>query len=333
MRGLSVMLKRVGLLVVRMRREGDPVVDYLEGICRGKRVTIVREERSVEPESFFRKSPDYPVVIWFTGEGIITKLFDETGGGMERITVGGEFLWERESFSGDGMKIVFTRKERIEALSAVLEKQKVPVAGIHLSPSVDEREYESYLFRFFQEELKWKVLMEPTERGSCLCTLLRRKLRLPVLVCLLSLLLVNFLWNDTLRKRHSLLQAELTRVERNVSARDKHSREVERVVNEYRRTGNRRNAFIVDRMAAVIPPEVVLESLEIGPLLKVYEKGKPLSIRDGLLRCKGRCAITEKITRFIGELTKTDFAREVKLISLERERDTGQSLFKIEIRL
>lgn len=43
-------------------------------------MTIAREERSVEPESFFRKPPDIPVIILLTGEGIITKLFDETGG-------------------------------------------------------------------------------------------------------------------------------------------------------------------------------------------------------------------------------------------------------------
>ena len=331
--GLNVLLKRVGLLVVRLRKDDQPIVDYLEGVCREGNVTIRKEERDVEPELFFKKIPNYPVVVLFTGEGIITKVFDEEGAGMERITAGEEFLWDREATPEGGVKIVFTRKEKLATWMGMLEKRKVPVMRIYLNSLVEERELEQYIYCFFQQELKWKILAEPTPRGNWLCTLLLRRSKLAVLVILLCLLMINYVWSGILREHHASIQFELTRLERNVSARDKHSREVERVVSEYRRTGNRRNALIVDRVAAVTPPEIVLESLEVSPLLKLYEEGKPLSVRDGLLRCKGRSAMTEEVTRFIDGLVKAEFAKEVKLVSLEQERETGQSVFKIEIRL
>ena len=164
-------------------------------------------------------------------------------------------------------------------------------------------------------------------------TLIAGKIKLVALLCLLGLLVVNYMWNTSVREKYASLQLEIASLERDVSNREELSREMERVVREFEGSGTGRVSVVLDRVAALVPPAVNLDMLVVNPLLKGLEEGKSVVTREGCLELSGVTADPGQVTLFTGSLSSSAFARQLKLVSLDRNRETGWFNFKIWIGL
>ena len=105
------------------------------------------------------------------------------------------------------------------------------------------------------------------------------------------------------------------------------------MVREFEGSGTGRVSVVLDRVAALVPPAVNLDMLVVNPLLKGLEEGKFVVTREGCLELSGVTADPGQVTLFTGSLSSSAFARQVKLVSLDRNRETGLYHFKIWIGL
>lgn len=345
MGGIERIIRRLTVLVVRLQKDEEAEICRVEVTRKKKTITIEGEERFTL-EGMGEKKMNSPVLLIFTGYGIIRKVYEqEEMGEAERIMQNDDFVWEQRQ-GGEGERVIaFTRKERVEAVLEKLRQGKARVIEMHIGEVTIENEFPSGKTEhagetalrlagcFYRKGIGWKELGEAGERGNMLSALVAAKLRLPLLGCLLGLLLVNYLWNGAVRDKYAVQEAELALLKKDVSSREKLSREMQQVVTEFKANAHVRYALILDRIASRVPIEVVLRTLILNPLLKSPEDRKPLLVREGQIEVTGETPEPEKVTLFTARLTACDFTQEVKLISLDRNRDTGKFDFKILIRL
>ena len=329
--------KRVVVVFVRLQQDGTMQTDVVHTVREKGKIRVERVVADVEMEELGSMKLKEPTLMEISGRGVIRKVFraDDTEG-MERVT-GNEDLIHSSSSGEEGEVVLnFTRRDRIEALEEVLRRDRVPVLEMKVESESSDKPEEVALFlaeRFYGTKAGWRDLVHGGTRGDLLAGLVAGKIKFVMLCCLLGLLLVNYLWNSSVRERYAGQQTEMFALERDVSDREKLSREMERVVREFKGNGTEHYCAVLDRIAAVVPPKVNLETLNVNPLLKTIEEGKPLVLREGYIELSGETADSGEVTVFTGVLAKLDFAREVKLLSLDKDRETGLFHFKILIDL
>ena len=84
--GLRSLLNRFAVVVVTLKKEADPDVVYYRGYWKRKKVCLERAD-GIQPGR-------WPVLVLFTGYGVIAKDCTGKTDWAGRVTAGDEFLWE-----------------------------------------------------------------------------------------------------------------------------------------------------------------------------------------------------------------------------------------------
>lgn len=343
---LEKMLDRITVIFAFLQQDGAIKLDVIR-LVRGKNGVRVEEDvQEVIVGDIGEMKLKEPTLLLVAGYGVIRKVFHaEDGDGIRRVTENENVIWERFDRDDGECVICFTRRDKIISLEDELHGYRVPVietclwgvrSGEEVLPTNRERVRESAIGlaeRFYDRGITWKDLLKGGMRGDSLAALIAGKIKLVALLCLLGLLVVNYLWNTSVREKYASLQLEIASLERDVSNREKLSREMERVVREFKGNGTGRMSVVLDRIAALVPAEVNLDMLVVNPLLKGLEEGKSVVTREGSIELSGVTADPGQVTLFTGNLSSSAFARQVKLVSLDRNRETGLFNFKIWIGL
>ena len=343
---LQKMLDRITVIFAFLQQDGVIKLDVLR-LVRGKHGVQVEEDvREVIAGDIGEMKLKEPTLLLVAGHGIIRKVFHEGDeDGIRRVTENENIIWERFDRDDGECVLCFTRRDKIESLEEELHGYQVPVIetclqgvrsgeeGLPMNQEWVRGTAIGLAERFYDRGITWNDLLKGGKRGDSLAALIAGKIKLIALLCLLGLLVVNYLWNTSVREKCASLQLEIVSLERDVSNREELSREMERVVREFEGSGTGRMSVVLDRVAALIPPEVNLDMLVVNPLLKGLEEGKSVVTRDGCIELSGVTADPEQVTSFTGRLSSSAFARQVKLVSLDRNRETGLFNFKIWIRL
>ena len=123
--------------------------------------------------------------------GVATKVA-ELGLNIDDIsqTVLDEYFTMMAVVSSDEKKnktISFVRREQLVSLYKYLSDNHIVWGRIQFAPSVenDASIVCNVTKTFYQQELKWRVLLQPTVQSSLVVKVLCRRLRLPVLIGLL----------------------------------------------------------------------------------------------------------------------------------------------------
>lgn len=343
MKGLERILNRATVLVVRMGKDGDMALRRIELVRKRQIWGTEQAGQEASMGDVGAEKFKNPVLVVVTGAGVVRKVYDcNQTREIERVTENEAFVWncgEREN--GERM-IDFTRKDRIVSLSEAFETDRVPVVDIYIGGGpgrevlLPEEEdiraaAEWAVKRFYRENAEGKQLLGSGKTGDVLAGLIAGKVKIPLLVCLLCLLLINYLWSASVREEYRRQQEVLPVLETNASGREKVSGEMARIMDEFKGEGKTFFSLLSDRIASLVPPEVNLETLVVNPLIKSIEEKKPLMIREGYIGLTGSTAEPEKVTVLTGSLAGCDFARQVKLLSLDRDRETGLFHFNIWI--
>lgn len=340
--GLEAILNRLTILLVFLDKEGKASLRLAEVIRKKGRLEVNSDDKDIERMD--KEKIKEPVLLFITGYGIIRKAFrkEEDAG---RIIYNDGLIREcRESREGEYL-YTFTRKDKVGWILDQLEQYRIPVMDIFLSREDEEtllsREDDESLqqalslvaARYYAKGIKWRELFEVEQRGNLLSEWVLKKIKLPALLFLMFLMLVNYFWYDKVRENYSRQQTELSLSENSYADRNKLSSEMQRMLEEYRESRKDNTAFVLDRIASRVPEELMLECLVVDPVLKGMEEKKPLLIRSGYVEMTGTTLAPDKVTFFTGRLSEPDFVKEVKLISLNKQRESGRFNFKIWIRL
>lgn len=334
---LEYIFKRVIVVFVRLQKDETMKIDLVHTIRDKRGVRVENVVAGVELEELGGMKLKEPVLMVVSGHGVIRKVFqvgDEEG--MERVMGNEELIYSRSGGENGGTVLCFTRRERLATLDEMILREQFPVLEMKVDCDAGKKTDEAALSLaevFYKDKVGWRELIHGGARGDRLAGLVAGKIKIVMLCGLLGLLLVNYLWNASVRERYAGQQMEMSSLERDVSDREKLSREMENMVREFKGNEIRHYGVMLDRIAAVVPPKVNLETLTVNPLLKTIEERKSLVLREGYVELSGETSDSGEVTVFTGALAECDFAHRVKLLSLDKDRETGIFHFKILIDL
>lgn len=262
------------------------------------------------------------------GCGVVTKSCDSDV--AARVKADAEtFLW-----SSADTRLSFMRQERLLALKAELDDRKiVPVqiccADVAEDFATTTKEHVAQIYA----NLHWKKLFRPCNESSAAAQALVRRLALPVLGVFLTLLIGNMLLSSKVNTRHQLLQSQLSAQEHTESEFKSVNARHQELLSEFATRPAVGRAVVCDRIARAVPEQVKLTALEIEPPAKRFEAKKPFLRREGVVLIGGTAPTAADISRFTGRLSELTCCHDVRLTSVEKERDGNRLNFRIELGL
>ena len=297
---------------------------------------ILRECADPDADALKKECSGRPVLISVSGYGVVTKPAEDTAI-VGKVTSEPEtFAW---SFSDDdtdrdSATISFVRREQVEPFGENLFSKGVPTADIRYAAATDdpEREARRQVERFYRS-LAWRTLLRPTPEGRMVAKAAERRLRLPVLGLMLLLLVVNTFAFGSLRERHAQQRTVLSAREKKQDASQARSEQRRAAVAEFSRRLPYRHALLLDRVASHVPPAVTLSVLAVQPLSKTLEEGKDPVFVSETLSIRGVTNDASAVSELMTGLRSEPLLREARLESLEQNRESGETEFKITVAL
>lgn len=326
---LKRILNRFTLIVIEFRKDQGPK----ESVCRGKwtekGLKLEKAYDSTEWQNDERLKEE-PVLLVFTGYGVLRKEFREKTDLFERITQGEDFLWREEQQNGKD-ELVFVRREIVQPVLDHLEKQEIMLADISLAVGTDPVFLSKGIaqkYNIWHTRAYW---LQNDKTNQVLAGLLTRRLKLPVLLLIFVLLASNHLLQRSLQERYFRQQTELSGWRRQKELQQAGNEKIQKMMQAF--SGRKKLSPLVDRLAAVVPEGVTLDFLEINPPVKPAETGKALLLKENYVLIGGHTRQSADVAAFTERLGKTDPSWRVVLSHLDRRLESADFEFRIEIEL
>lgn len=234
------------------------------------------------------------------------------------------FLW-----SSVGGRTAFVRREHLRPLLETLGGEGLfPAALFCLAPGYDFARAADVFAARTLAGLRWRTLLRPTSESAAAAQALVRRVGLPLLGIFLGLLAANAVLAPGLQTRRQALQAEAALRARTASDASGADARRQALLTAFRGQPGMGCAVLCDRLARAVPERLVLSSLEVEPLLRRFESGKPLQRRERTAVLSGAAPGAADISAFVRELSELACCREVRLVHVEREGE--RLLFRIE---
>jgi len=262
------------------------------------------------------------------GHGVVTKPDDA------EITVrvradAGTFVWS----SANG-RTSFVRRERLQNLPDEFAAHRiVPVRVFCADAAGDFGTAAEEFARQLYDGLRWRSLVRLTHESSAAAQTLVRRAAFPVLGVWLALLAANAVFSPRLNARRQMLQTEFTARERAASGSASADARQRKLLAEFSVVSGVSRAVLCDRIARAVPDRVVLTALDVEPLVRRFEAGKPLQRLDNRVVVCGAAPAAADVSAFVQRLSQTGYGRDVRLVNLEKERDGDRLSFRIETAL
>lgn len=327
MKLLSHILNRLNILSVRFTDGGGADMMLVSFTLKGGKLRL-GESRQVENISALKgELSSAPLVVAVCGKGVLTKEI-ASGEIAAMVTSDPEkFVW-----SIDGPYITFVRREQTDTVLNVSGNEGAAPYSVECLPSESDDALCAVAERFYGAELKWKRLLKPSAAGSLLALMVAKRIRLPVLGVVLLLLTANFIVSPMVNAHYQSTEAELAALRKSVSAAADGSGRRKEAVRQFAEKLPYRFSWLADRIGAAVPDKVVLSELSVAPVTKAVEAGKPVKQNERSVIIRGETAGSEPLSMFVKTLAGLK-AGEVRLASVEQDRERPVLLFRIEIAL
>lgn len=333
------LLKQVlgNLVVLCVRFESTAQFSVLLYVLKVNRKGCHILRQIVQPDAKIYKAEctGHWVLIAVSGHGIITKSTTETSI-VEKVTSNpDQFAWSVSSDEKKNKTISFVRREQLVSLYKYLSDNHIVWGRIQFAPSVenDASIVCNVTKTFYQQELKWRVLLQPTVQSSLVVKVLCRRLRLPVLIGLLLLLVGNTFIYDSLKERRANQRSVLSAQEKKQGETQHRSQQRIAVINEFSHRLSVRQALLIDRAVSHLPLSITLTELAVQPLLKSLEEGKsPICAAEQLV-IKGKTDDAGSVSTLIQGLKSEPLLHAAQLNKLSQNRDNALIEFEITVTL
>lgn len=332
------LFQRVSVLLVRFEEEGRYRATFYP-LCLHKGKVCL--SGGVHPWSPEAEKPEgiekHPLLVLCYGQGVVCKPTDGSSGVMERVEADPErFLWSR-CRSGEEEAEYFCFVQRIQVAPLLERLEGLPLADVRYIPAPEEKRSEETTAararEYFQKDLSWGRLLLPSVQGALLGSMLARRLRLPVLIGVLLLLMGNYLLGERITQQRRELQQELSALEKGRGEQDRSSQQRRRLLTEFERNIPLCYSLLCDRIGSIVPAAVTLFSLEVQPLQKELVLLTPLTLAENSVQITGVCLEAALATELTTRLGQEPFARELTLARLERDSQDGLLHFTITLQL
>ena len=296
---------------------------------------ILRECADPDADALKKECSGRPVLISVSGYGIVTKPTEDTAI-VGKVTSDPEtFAWSFSDEKEDSGSISFVRREQVEPLGQRLAANGIPFMDIRYGRAAADPEQEALrqAERFYRDTLKWRTLLRPTPEGRMVAKAAERRLRLPVLGLMLLLLVVNTFASGSLRERRAQQRTVLAARGKRQDASQVRSEQRRAAVAAFSHRLPYRHALLLDRAASHVPLSVTLTSLAVQPLSKTLEEGKDPVFASETLSIRGVTNDASAVSELMTGLRSEPLLREARLESLEQNRESGETEFKITVAL
>ena len=296
---------------------------------------ILRECADPDADALKKECSGRPVLISVSGYGIVTKPTEDTAI-VEKVTSDPEtFAWSFSDEKEDSGSISFVRREQVEPLGQRLAANGIPFMDVRYGRAAADPEQEALrqAERFYRDTLKWRTLLRPIPEGRMVAKAAERRLRLPVLGLMLLLLVVNTFASGSLRERRAQQRTVLSAREKRQDASQARSEQRRAAVAAFSHRLPYRHALLLDRAASHVPLSVTLTSLAVQPLSKTLEEGKDPVFASETLSIRGVTNDASAVSELMTGLRSEPLLREARLESLEQNRESGETEFKITVAL
>ena len=327
-------LSRNDVLVVTFR-DGESY-DLRLVKCRYGRDGVAAEEevqQAADMGELRKELASTPVTVLIGGYGVITKQADAAADIVAKVTAGQSgFRWTLA-----GNELSFVRGEQLRTLEYSLDEAKAKVVAVHCAPLNKDTDLRhtaaEYAERWYRESANMRAVLRSSATGSAMAQLMARQLRLPVLAIVLLALMINATGSSGVRTRYEAANVELQALHRTIGQSDDATRRQQELIREYGRALPHRISLLCDRAAMVVPDGVMLGSLAVQPLLRSIEAGKKATFAYDRIEIAGHASTSAAVSGYINELTALGMALQVRLASIERDRESGLFNFKITLEL
>ena len=286
--------------------------------CRYKRGSVLSDP----PEVITEQRPfnhSVPLLLYVCGYGVIHKPALQAA----------QILADQEKFlstlQNDGT-VCFVRRSQIGPLLEWLGNSL-----LHIGCVSNEHDIVSLGKEYYTSHVNVKALLRADTVGSQLSVQLYKKAKLPVLIAILGMLLVNFAISGAVEKKYNEGGALLIALQNAKGRQDERSKQEHDMLRELDRGVRLGFAYLSDCIGSAVPESVVLHNLSIQPPVRRIEEGRPFHIALSKIVIKGETMNATEVSLFVSRLRGIERAREVKIISVEQSREGQAVRFVIEI--
>jgi hypothetical protein len=193
----------------------------------------------------------------------------------------------------------------------------------------------AHVIAYFAESLNGSISLAQVDKNKK--ELLFSKLFMlsgwTILILLFSILLINFLLFDNYNKKFEQLNAELQQNSMVLAQMDTLSKQVEFKENfiEYNNTGQTKYSFYIDRLADLLPKNIVLVDLYVQPFEKRIKQGKETLVEKDKFVVKGVTKNSTILNSWVKDIQKEDWVFDTELIEYNREAANLSGEFELAI--
>ena len=262
-----------------------------------------------------------PLLLYICGYGVISKPAEQVA----------QLVSDREKFiscAGSNETINFVRRSQVEPLLEKLDNQV-----LHTECIVDKEDAVTRSREYYRSGFTIKNLLQPDKAGSQLSTQLYKRIRLPLLSAVLIILLVNFFAGESINRKYSENHYLLTALQREKGRQDELSNQEQDMMREFGSGINFGFAYLCDRIGAAVPESIILKNIAVQPPVRRMEEGKPFNVEMSKVVVRGEAMTAAGISLFTSQLKSIDRVRDLKISSVEQNRDGNALGFIIEMEL
>lgn len=157
-----------------------------------------------------------------------------------------------------------------------------------------------------------------------------------ILLFLLGGLFVNYFWFDKLSKDYNAISSEYSLNEsilKQLKVAEEELKQTEDLMEKGGLVGSSSFAFFSDQLASCLPNGIILTRMELLPLKGKMMAGKEIQFEDQTIIIEGETYETLFIDRWINNLKKESWVRDIRLDSYFNDGDNEPSVFKMTIKL
>lgn len=278
-----------------------------------------------------------PAILLITGNKIISKKYNRADASIKKITDNPELLWKLDSLEDSEKQIIsFLRKELIEELSSILDKNYIYVLEKWINN--DEKiDIERMVAEFYKQPIKLSNFYQNLTQINLLSLVAYYKLRLLLLLFFFIVLLGNFLLNSRFRQEYEVAQSELYLNQRNNRKQQNNQKKQGRIQSQYESIPDRSFALIADRIASYVPPHIILNSLIFSPLegtkSNIVLQNKKMKFNSNSIIIKGETEISGSVSLFSQYLDCDHLFSNVKIHSLTKDKSSSLFTFELKVEL
>jgi Tfp pilus assembly protein PilN len=303
------------------------------GVCliKYKNDKLLSIDEDFDIKSIETSKEQIPIVILLKGYGIITKNCDANKDIISRVTADKkQFLW---NFDYQG-HISFVRNEQVINVLQKIKKGQHRIISIEcLSNDATDRTIENRIKQISKESFSIRNIAKPSIYSSRLAMMLFQKIKLPVLILILLLLVANTFISKNVSERYMQSNSKLTILQKQHGQIHNITQQKQQAIAGYNKSLPVKIAFVYDRIAIITPEQITLSELAVQPLSKPFELGKYPKLQENKIYISGFTKNYASISEYIAKLEKETFIKKLTLTSVVQDNKTGVFSFKIGIDL